>query len=363
MRIARLGRKSFCVAVCLAGLHAQTLHINLRQWGYAPPARRPELLSREGVSSPKFIAVCRNHDVVVAFITRKGPDLATREEPALTLHAITVSEEGKLLSQKEFPAFGWYENSIFLNTDGDLLVRTGNKLNLFSKSGDPLAERQLDGDAWPVLLPFLNRQGMILFRHWQVEAIDLQSLTTVRQCSYPNLPVLSVSDRAVLVRFPIDATDPKPHRVQIDHTCGPIQFDYKWGPTPNLGNVTLLDDTRFVISDGPFLELVQAGARRWSDYFNRKHERIHGYAQADASGAVFGVVVGRYNGGNDFLDVDAHLGSIKIVVYDAKTGKRLVATPVDHLPSLVFDFSMSPDGKLLAVLSDGDLQLVPVPPP
>ncbi len=72
------------------------------------------------------------------------------------------------------------------------------------------------------------------------------------------------------------------------------------------------------------------------------------------------MLVTQYAGGSGFLDLDAHLKSIRIVVYNSQDGKHIAEVSVHELPKFVFDFAVSPDGKLLTILSDGRLQIMPI---
>jgi hypothetical protein len=50
-----------------------------------------------------------------------------------------------------------------------------------------------------------------------------------------------------------------------------------------------------------------------------------------------------------------------MVVYRLSDGKRVLESPVEPAtPASHFDFGLDPGGKLVAVLSDGVLEIVPV---
>ena len=80
-------------------------------------------------------------------------------------------------------------------------------------------------------------------------------------------------------------------------------------------------------------------------------------------GDRFAILVQTYQGGNRLLDISSRLKSQRVVVYDANDGKRLVEVPVPKLAKFFLDFALSPDGKLLAIKCDGELQVVTVDRP
>lgn len=58
--------------------------------------------------------------------------LATRALPPLSLHAVQFGSEGAFLRQDVVPTSSWDDNSILFTARGDLRVRSGEKLRLFS---------------------------------------------------------------------------------------------------------------------------------------------------------------------------------------------------------------------------------------
>lgn len=53
----------------------------------------------------------------------------------------------------------------------------------------------------------------------------------------------------------------------------------------------------------------------------------------------------------------ACLGGLQVAVYDLNLRKRVFTVNVEPLPQKDFDFALSPDGSLLAVLNDGDVSV------
>jgi hypothetical protein len=157
-----------------------------------------------------------------------------------------------------------------------------------------------------------------------------------------------------------------PRQIAVSRFCGPLQFGYEWrnDKGAHADNATLIDDNHFVLAGtgSSSIEFFDRGVRQWSDSFNRKHDQIQLQSRIaiDDNGDRFAVLVQTYVGGSNFFDINGNLKTERIVVYSSASGKRLAEVPIEKLKSNVFNFQLSPDGKLLAILSDGELELDPI---
>jgi hypothetical protein len=93
------------------------------------------------------------------------------------------------------------------------------------------------------------------------------------------------------------------------------------------------------------------------------------YVRGDATGDRFAFVVDTLRGGNAALDIGGHLAARRIVVYRSDSGAQVASLdiypPVPHygvklgiVPGFAFD--LSPDGHVLAVLSEGILRITKI---
>lgn len=345
---------------------AQTRHVDLRQWGYAPPLRTyANSVFREGPGDPQLLSFFTNGDLIVGFVTRENSGLTTREHSLMNLHAITFSEEGVFRSKREFSTTDWYGNELFTANKDELLVRMGTDLVLYSQDNKQLAKRELQNRN-PLVFSLPNHNAFVTestrgdLAHFQrvLELLDSQSLETINTCFCTKCWLLSASNHNML----IDNTDDyhPVFRTAVIQFCGPLQFKYEWRiDTKEHANwATLTDDSHFLLAGGMApIEFFDRGTRQWKDSFNQKHDEVDRKVAIDEKGDRFAVLVQTYVGNSDFWDLNGRLKSERIVVYNSASGKRLAEIPVEHLPSIIFNFKLSPDGKLLAILSDGDLQL------
>lgn|GEM_PF-3047343 len=352
---------AFCALALGSSLQPQSRTVNLRQWGYALPANFRHISQEERAGSSRLLAFYENGSVVAGFVTREADTLATRDHPALTLHVITFSKGGSFLSELKFPTSMWNGNGIFVSSSGDLLVRTPDALTLYSEAGKILTKRPLDRRV--SLRVFSNRQEAVLEQEHDIQVISLRTLATVKRCSYPYW-FGWFSNHNVMFLLPRDPADlQRPFGLRVDEICGPTQFTYRWRLLPGAGLATLLDDTRFITIGLRAIEVVDRDAPQWRDSFGKYRCPLE--AQTDQEARTFAIVLAESVGGSRILDINSRLKSVKIVVYRTTDGKRLAEVPVEHLgkPAFspyLFHFALSPDGSLLAVLSDGFLQITPI---
>jgi hypothetical protein len=332
----------------------QSVVVDLRQWGYIAPFGRGGV--GEGYRS-RLVSVSKSGNIVAGFVARDGEGLASRNRPTLVLHVVTVDGEGKLVAESKFPTTMWLGNQIFAVAGGNLLVRTPEELLLSSEHGEVLASKRL-ADPHIRLELFPNREGVALESlKGVIEVLSTRDLKTLKDCSYPYW-VASISNHNSLIRFPERLTDALPFRLQVAELCGTAQFEYSWRYPA--GSLILLDDSRFVIHAASTIQLFNRETLRWQHTFGK--DEGAGELESDESGTILAVAVGKYVGGSKILDISPRLKSLRIVAFRAADGRQVSEVTVQHPPRYPFDyFAISPDGLLLAILSDGFLQIVPIP--
>ncbi len=99
---------------------------------------------------------------------------------------------------------------------------------------------------------------------------------------------------------------------------------------------------------------------QWADAFDRKSDVVSNHVEVSADSQLLAIAVKRLAGGSRFLDISQKLKTIRIIVYRAKSGKRVLEYTANPSPSSNFDFALSPEGDSLAVVSDGFLEIVPL---
>lgn len=347
-RLSTVGLSLACLAFAGPVPQLASRTLDLRKWGYTADP----LIASYGEFYPPshLLSIYQNGNIATGLI-RRGDGLATRDHPSLSLQTVVVDRQGKFLWQSTFPTTMWKDNGIWAVGSSNLLIRTPEALTLWSREEGALAAREpIDPHTWVQVSP--NGQRLLLrLPGRDVQLIQTSALTALKSCPYAEQRITSIVDDVVL-RF---LRSQPPFAVRVEEFCGPARFDSSW-TGPDVRDATLLDETRFVIRSQHGIEVVDRDKRVWSDSF-AKNEAVQD-VESDEKGVTIAVAVARYVGGSQFLDMSGHLKVMRIVVYRAADGKRAAELVVEHPPRLPFNFlALSPDGSVLAILSDGFLQV------
>ncbi len=341
----------------------QPIHVDLAHFGYsAPPVKRSSFYwYPEWKTPPHLLSFVKEEMLIVGFVTREGASLATREKPAMRLHELVVNTRGDILDQRTFPTTDWYVNGIFAVVGQKVAIRTGTVFKLYSPETSIVAEREIPDLKTRIFVSPDHKRLVLDYKFPDpIEVLDAETLTPERPCPYPERVFLdSISNNSVSVRFPSPPGYPTLAHVEVHQICGPKRFGLEWdsntGPQHPHGSV-LLDDEHFVFASGPpWIEFFDRTVMKWRDSFDRKHDGIYQHVAVDKTGDRFAILVQRYVGGSNFFDIDGRLKSSKIVVYRSSDGSRLAEIPVQRIGQYDFEFTLSPEGTTLAILSDGDL--------
>jgi hypothetical protein len=335
--------------------------IDLHQWGYPAPAK-PAFRRGEFYGEGRLVSVYDNGSVVVGFVDREGAALAAREAPALALHTLTFDRSGKFLFEEKFPTTMRDDNSIFVVTGGNLLVRTADTLTLWSHERGIIAKRRAP-DLRTTVGVSPNRQEIVLITHGahleegsSVEALSARDLRVLESCPYKEYWVGSPSNHNIAIGSPSQYTEPH-QRVRVDSICGPTQFEFGWSYPA--GHAFLLDDRRLVINGLSAVELVEGGTVRWRNTLGKGEGA--GAAAVDERGDILAVEVSKYVGYIPALDIDGHLKWMKVILYGTADGSAKAELVVEHPPRYSrFLLALSPDGSVVAVLCEGFLQIAEV---
>jgi hypothetical protein len=212
------------------------------------------------------------------------------------------------------------------------------------------------------IFPLPHRTAFILhnFRHadTSIELVSWRDLKPMRKCPYsPFAQLLSVSERSVLALYSNRPDQPRLRNAEVAQICGPSQFSYSWEGDPF--SAMLVDGDGLLLAGGSATVRYVVGDKlQWKDTFNKAADQVSNHVEADENGELAAIAVKKFGGGNQFLDIPNKLKGIKVVAYQISTGKRVWEVPVDPLPLSQFDFALSPKGDVLAIISDGFLEIV-----
>jgi hypothetical protein len=346
--------------VCLQGAD---WHADLRAWGYEPTVARFSVETLAGAS--RFLDFDLDDHVVTAFVTGPTDRLATRESPNLSVHVVTFDTEGRFISDRTLLAANRRMIELYVTANDDLLLRTDTRVRLISADGKLLVQSDFP---FPSILDLFAAPDRTRFAMWAFGAgkprplliLDAASLAELEECSYGEAALpQGISAHNILVFIPT----PKlaRYRLETRSSCESPRFSYETSPgEPTQG--VFLDDDRLVLPGGKAgVQLIDRGVRVWNDSFGRNEGAGVFSVRGDRRGNRFAILVGTYKGGSRLFDVSAKLTAQRVIVYNARNGKRLKEVPILKFRDFpVPEFALSPDGKLLAIKVDGDLQVVAI---
>ncbi len=352
---------TICLMVFALQMVAQDLgRIDLHHYGYVmdTPSKAPFLTK----FSSQIVSVGENGETVVGFVTHDRFGLATRELPPLSLHVVRFAKDGTFLFEGTIPTSSWDENAIFYGSNGSLLIRTGTKLGLYSSDLKKSKEMDLPLSTNSVrimwgIFPLPNRKAFLLTAHPSMRVLDWADLKPLRECQTSQyFNELSVSNDEILFVRPNLGETQHVHSLDVNELCGPMRFSYSWDGDP-LG-ATLLHGDRFLLANySPFIVAIAGNTVQWRTDFDKNSDVVADHVEVSADGEVLSVAVIEFGSGSRFLDISRKVKSVKVVVFRAKNGQRLLATSVIPTPVSRFDFALSPDGKSISIVSDGFLQI------
>ncbi len=345
--------------VCSLRAQAQGDSINLRDRGFPTTAINPKgfgdyLLRRQ------LLQIRDDGTIYVGFQIQHHSHgaLVTRTDPHLWLHVYSF-KNGQQLGYLEVPGFDGGVRILALSS-GQVLIYSGTQfvladgaLHILNTStpqmktdrvlSDPAHSRLLVREfkrgrmlqlQLPSLslLPICNTDADSISRDSDISAVqfDTWGQNSTRSRLVPNF-----KHRQILIRRGCDETIPA--------------FDYVGDPS----RPTLLSDTKFVLSDNFHLRIVDGGKLICDINSDAKFDFP---IMPNFDGSRFAVAIVRWRGGNEFLHISGRKMPQKIEVFDSK-GTLLHRVAVSPKLSVAFDFSLSPDGHLLALLQDGVVEI------
>lgn len=359
---------SLCIIVGSLQMSAQApQRVDLREWGYKTPEDSSSHFQRQ--LSSQLISVTNHGETAVGFVTRDRRGLATRELPPLSFHILRFTRSGKFISQLTIPTPSWHENALFYGSHNTLLVRTGTKLSLLSPEMERVAERELSAIRDSALInwkiyPLPNRTGFVLHNYREsntsIALLNWDDLKPIKECPFSQYDqVLSVSNNDILSFHPSRADAPLRRAVEAGELCGRSQFSYSW--EGGGAAATLIDDDSVVLGGGgSSVRLVVRDKVRWEETFDKNSDVVSDNIKSSADAHFVVIAVEKLAGGSQLLDIPRKLKALRVIVYEVKTGKKVSDIPLQSSSSSEFDFALSPAGDVLAIVSDGFLEIVPV---
>jgi len=317
--------------------------------------------------------------LIATFITREDvTTLARRDQPGeaspLRLHAIFLNAgAGKVQATKEWPITR-SRGGVVATGDGRFAVLTPAMIAAYSPSLELVKDFRLSSQQQSHLWNFhVSPSGKsILVEYHYPEAayqwLNSDSLQPQDALWSESMPVLSVSDDNEIASF--RDTYAKAERINIfEALIQPRNGAERTVCRTFAGQVASCGDPEFVSND--VLALVmphgfnlvsKTGGDALLKVSFRDDEWLGRPLYPSADGKRLAVTVWEHKGGSVFFDISSHSVLKRIVVYDLHN--RQVVCTLDAKQQKIKDVSgvaLSPDGSLVAVLTDGIVKVYQVP--
>jgi hypothetical protein len=265
----------------------------------------------------------------------------------------------------------WFDNGIYLGSDDSIYARANNTFQVLSERSEA---RKADG-SWKVVISCSSdctimqsaSRRTIAIRDFQGHdhddyILDASSNRTrgIKKCAWPDIYGQAITDQYAYHSSDGIATDARRWPLCDPRRVVELPLDMRKGDLWPLSDEALLllgtPDSKKNPMRG--VDLVTSDGKLGFHKEMSTHDVIAPYWTAfDERGERFAFTVETWRGGSRLLDMSGSRIARKIVVCN-KTGQEVATIPVSKSYHRDFDFSLSPDGHVLAILDEGVLTIV-----
>ncbi len=359
------------------GTHTPAWTVDLRSVGFTGFAPKGEQWGLHLRPNPLCFADRRT--LIATFITREDvTTLARRDQPGetlpLRLHGIFLdANAGKVRTTKEW-SITRPRGGIIAAGGGNFVVLTPAMVALYSAGLELVKDFKLSSQQQSHLWDFHSSPTgrVILVEYHYPEAkyqwLDTDTLLAQSASWSESLPVLSISDdkeitsfrdtyvrsKAINIYEALIQPRDRPERAVCRVIAG--HGDDSCGDPEILSNELLA-----LWSPHEFRVVPKTGGDTLLKASFREDEWLGSYPSAD--GKRFAVTVSTHKGGSAFFDIDYHSVLKRIEIYDIPNPHPVYTldTKLQKIKT-VSGVALSPDGSLLAIVTDGVVEVYQLSP-
>ncbi len=338
--------------------------VDLRTFSYTSRPN-PHYIGGKPYISGKFAdigIIFRSHSEVICYFVTKSAtaqlehrgQLETSDPYQVQVLSL-AAKSGILQYQKTLPARGG-ATSVMVNSDGQLIVLTGDSLRLYNRDFSVTKERLLptgEHQAWTVReSPSLKTLGLVHysrpFEHF--EALSSTSLALLRGPIEDHLlPIFSISDIALV------KPDPQQRNIFIRDFSGGWQVLPLHSSKECVSNPMFVNESEVVNACGHEVLLLSTSGKVVMRDGVTKKEHLEELMSVTPDGRFVALSAMQTKGG--FMDyTNIKRGRTRILVYDTVLRTRVCSVFVDPIPQKDYDFALAPDGSTLVVMTDSQLK-------
>ncbi len=336
--------------------------LKLRDYGWQEPESvHPHELD---TIEKRSLVIDHKGRILVGFPVRERHGLVTREQPALSLHIVGLTPQGKVDLSVALPANGWRNNSIYLNDSDQIIARANDALQMFAGETDASPTR----NSWKAIAPCGLRcrieqsssRRTLLLENWDADfpatIVDAVQGAVTNRCAKPPYSPQSITDEYAyfsgqgrgptytpfLYRWPF-----------CEHEQG-IQIPLEAsGFLRALNDESLVIVAHFVNRHRPAeIQILSPDGHVKFRQAIAKHDIFMNRIRNSERGDRFAIDIWTLRGSLQALDISGRRVAHRVAVYSSKTGQMLADISVNPTQRYGFDFALSPDGHRLAVVVD-----------
>lgn len=312
--------------------------------------------------------VFENDNIVLAYsVTRNAsPALSQRgsrlsSDPYLLRLVLYDAKSGKMIGGGELPTLP-RQTELLVTNSGKLLIRTGNIIGVYDSALRQLANKQLDkSNEYEHFGLSLSPSGKVVWLrhdsgyHSSFQALDADSLVEKATCNGDQLD-RSFSGSDTWITAP---TFPDENRLLLSNCRGKWKLLFATNGVANAGNpVFVSNDTILVSSKHKFLLLRTDGSTSLLDN-QPASMSVENKITVARSSTLAAVSLAHFSGG--LFDGQLRRKKTSIIVYNVQARIPVSSLRILPDPQFAYDFALSPDGSMLAVMTDSHLRVYRLP--
>jgi hypothetical protein len=338
--------------------------VTLNKYGWQP---LPKILGPK----TQLISFNREGSLLVGFTARETYGVASREHPGLSFHILRFTSDGKVDLAITVPTNDYFHNGFYLGPNDEIFVRANEKFQFLSKIdlADGASAEWKTLAACPEdcrITQSVSRQTFVLRvpadrpnDSYIVIAASSASPHVLETCQQMASQGEKITDHFSYWSG-VDGNEPFTRRFSFCTLDHPEELPLGW-----VGGLLVVNDTSFlkfgfVHKLQGRVELIKADGQSVFRHEMPKgvipYDFLGPWATSNLNGTRFAFIVSTWRGGSNFLDISGRRVERRVVVL-SETGKELASIQISLNHRHDFDFSLSPDGRRIAILDQNEVTI------
>jgi hypothetical protein len=339
--------------------------IDVKKYGWQP---LPSRTSHEWAGRPeRLLEIDHKGRILVGYTSRDRLELATRDNPTLSFHILSLNSDGSSGRSYELPTTRWFDNGLYLDSEDDLIVKANDVLQARkAESGDGSQKHD-----WKILRSCsmncrvnesVNRNVFLLDDKAANPALTFARvsdarLEILRQC--PELPRYDTHSFDNKYAYYEGQPTPRTYALYRWPLCEYAHA--KQFSLPASGRAIALNKRSIALVDASGVQIVTSEGQLTFHWTMPKGDAAINQVSSSEDGKRFALQIITFKGGSRLLDVNGRIVARRINIYDSETGISLAALPIAIRDGDQCEFTISPDGSKLAVMINENLELFQLP--